>query len=123
MEEVEGYQESTQSKFNYATAILQRIDYLQFKANELYLKGDIDGWFFTLKNIKFNLDGRLKDDENIEIEKIEARVNFMIPKMGKSDKHRRITIILIEIYLRYLQKKIEEWGMGLVNQKDDTHFA
>lgn len=121
--EIEGYQPSTQSKFNYANAILQRIDYLQYKVIESYSIGDIEQWFHELKKIKFQVIGRMEDGEEKELESIESKICYFLSKKETNEKYKTITIKLIEKYLSKIQKKIENWGMGLVNQKDESMFT
>ena len=122
MEEM-GYTPSTQSKFNYAGSILQRIDFLQIKAADKYREGDIPGWFYELKEIKFQIVGRMSQEEGKAFLNLEIKINNFLEKRRTNNKYNMISIRLIEIYLSKIQKKIEEWGMGLVNQKDDTLFT
>lgn len=111
-----------QTRFNYATAILQRVDYSQFKASEYYRKGDLDNWFFELKNIVYQLYGKFIDDEIRKLEKLEGKINIFLNK-NRSKTQNKILTRLIEKYLRGIQSKIEDMGMGLVNKEDDTVFA
>lgn len=127
MEQETEYQPDEKSKFNYATAILQRIDYLQFKATEHYRKGDLESWFYEWKAIKFQIIGKMEEKDEVDykgkLRKIESKVAFLIDKSKQSDKYRKILISMIESYVDNIQTIIEKWGMGLINQKDETLFT
>lgn len=111
-----------QSKFNYASDILQRVGYSQFNASEFYRKGELDSWFFELKNIFYQLAGKFDASEQKELRKIEKKINLFIGK-ERNERINKILSALIESYLLCLQNKIESKGMGLVDKEDDTHFA
>ena len=119
----QGIQTNTSSKFNYANSILQRVDYLQFKATEYFRKGDLESWFYEWKNIKYQIVGRMKPDELKALEKIETKISYIIRNKSKGETKTMLLTKLIESYLTYIQQKIEEWEMGLVNKTDETIFT
>lgn len=119
-------------KFNFSNEILQRVSFLQFKASEYFRNGEIDRWFFEWKNIKHQLIGKLKEEEQLnpkeastlkELRELEAKISLVLSIGINSKNKNKILGLLIEKYLTTIQYKIEEWGMGLVNRPDETSFA
>lgn len=120
---MEEYQQSTQSKFNSATDILQTVAYLKYKSTEEYRKGNIIEWYYEWKQIRFQIQGRMEDKEYDEFLKLEKKIAYIINQLSKNNKFKQILITLIEAYVRKIQRTIEEWGMGTVNKEDEIHFA
>ena len=123
MEDEYSNQNQFQSKMNSAGAILDQISLLKFKASEQFRKGDLEAWFFEWKNIKFQVAGKLDTQDKLYLEKIESQLAILFNIKKRSDYGNKAVTKLIEKYLTYLQTKIEDWGMGLVSQKDDTIFT
>jgi len=126
MDDEIGFQQSTSSRFNSATDILQMISMLKFEANKLYEKGDLEAWFYKWKAIKFQMIGKLATDSPEELKKLElleAKIARLLSKGEKSQGYRMVITKLIESYLLVLQKKQQEWEMGLVNKSNETSFA
>lgn len=123
MEQEGEYLPSMQSKFNYANSILQRIDYLQFKATEHYRSGNLEAWFYEWKEIKFQIIGKMSDSEKKDLLMIETKIAFLFTKFKINSKYRSLLIRMIEIYLEKIQTLIEKWGMGLIDKRDETIFA
>lgn len=115
--------QNQQSKFNSASDILQTISYHKYKAGECYSSGDLTGWFFEWKQIKFIIVGRLNSDDQKMYLKLEKKISFLIDNEVKSKEYKKLLIRLIEVYLTRLQMQIENWGMGTVNKEDEAHFA
>lgn len=125
----QGYQPSTQSRFNSSGDILNTIGILKYNAIEKHRAGDLEGWFNEWKEIKLLLVGRMETDkntagENKKLIRLEAKIDFMLKKNWEEEEgYRKIVIRLIEVYLTKLQIMIEGWGMGLVNKEDESIFA
>lgn len=114
---------SGQSRFNYALSILQRVDFLQFKASELFRSGDLDSWFYEWKNIKNQLSGRFSPEDHKELFKLEKKIGLFLNKKGRNENQNSTMCFLIEKYLTFIQSKMEEWGAGLVSVKDESIFT
>lgn len=130
MDESEDKQAS--SRFNSAIETLKAISFLKYLASEEFRKGNLDSWFYEWKNIKFYLVGKFitKDKKGnivkndlIYLDKLEQKISLFLGKKVRSDAQNKVLCSLIERYLLFIQFKIEEWGMGLVDNKDETHFA
>lgn len=104
--------------------ILRRIDKMQTLAANYYRTGRLIEWFFEWKNLKFQIIGKLEDDEKKELTRLENEINKYKTKNEDGD------IILIEKgvpfveeYVELLQTYIEEKEIGLVGKGDETTFT
>ena len=78
----EGIQVTKTSKFNAAQDILQSIGFLKYKASEKYVGGDIEGWYYNWKQIKFYLIGRMDDEEKTEFLNIESKISYFLNRLN-----------------------------------------
>lgn len=111
------------SKFNSSQAILEHIAFLKYKASEQFRKGDLEAWFFEWKSIKFQVAGKLVKEDIEYLEKIESKLSLLFGVKKRSAAGNKAVTKLIEKYLTFIQVKIEEWGMGLAYQRDETIFT
>lgn len=111
------------SKFNSSQAILEHIAFLKYKASEQFRKGDLEAWFFEWKSIKFQVAGKLVKEDIEYLEKIESKLSLLFGVKKRSVAGNKAVTKLIEKYLTFIQVKIEEWGMGLAYQRDETIFT
>ena len=125
--------ENITTKYNSSADILQMIGLLKYEANKCYEKGDLEGWFYKWKSIKFQISGKLsKEDETIKAEKekslvildkMERQIGFILSKKNLNEGYKMLLTKLVERYLIFIQTKLEKWGTGLIEKEDSTIFT
>jgi|TARA_Y100000034_G_C6787159_1_gene352189 hypothetical protein len=122
---MDGIERSTLSKFNMSQRILLRIDAMQTLAAQYYREGELVRWFFEWKNIKFQIIGKLDEDEQDKLIGLEKDITKYVfdGREGQVLTRKEKSIPLIEKYVGMLQLYIEEKEIGLVSKGDETIFT
>ena len=111
---VEEEDRKASSKFNMSQLILYRINNGMDRASRAYLGGDFSKWYFEWRNIKYQIIGKLNDDERKELQDLEKEIERSSGRKG---------LDLIEEYMVLITDHIEDKEIGLVAKGDETIFS
>jgi len=122
------------SQFNMAIASLERFNNILIEAYRCYNKGNMYGWFFTLKGLKMQIIYKIKPDERNILINIEKNIqdNSKVKDIindNKISEENKIKIInniiapLIESYNEKIQDIMNDRGLLLPDKIDDSIFA
>jgi len=114
---------SEQSKFNMAAATLEGLHESMMKSITNYRNGNIKGWFYDLKGMKFQIIAKLKEEEREKLKSIENKVSKYFSITYTNPKAILLAIKEIENYNQALQDVMEDKGLLLVNKEDETIFT
>ena len=110
------------SKFNMASAVLERINDCLIRAFRKYQSGDISGWFYELKGIKMQIIAKLSSKERGILEQLEDDIGNKLNQYNK-EAGGILSYKLIEEYNEHLQDYMELKGMLLVDKEDESVFT
>lgn len=116
-------QKNTEVQYNLGARQLQIIGNLLETASSGYLKGDFDNWFFSLKNIKFQIVSRLKEEERLELTKKEGLIARALLIYHRDKEHlacKALTSRLIERYETRIKELLEIRGFLVPLKADST---
>jgi len=102
------------SKFNMSQLILFRIDRMQNLAVSHYRAGRLKDWYFEWKNIKYQIIGKLNDDERDNLTEMEKEIE---------NSNYKKEFALMEKYMIQIQDYIEKKEIGLASKGDETIFS
>mgnify|MGYP003131861033 CR=1 FL=1 len=111
------------SKFNMSQRILARIDNMQTQAAEYYIEGELALWFFEWKNVKFQIVGKLDEQEQSELKEKEDEIIKHIFNTPYGQVLKPSGVPFVEGYVVLIQTYIEEKDIGLVSKSDETTFT
>jgi len=106
------------SKFNMSGLIMQHLANMMQMASNCYRNGNIAGWFYEWKNIKFQIIAELDKEERKSLSNKEKEISKLINNKNVVDAVEKIEEYLIEI-----QDYIKEKEIGLVEKSDETVFT
>ena len=108
-------EETSKTKFNMASASLQRLDELLRASIFYYRKGDVRNFFFALKNVKLQSMFKFKQKERKMLRQIEKAYS------DKSNYLKRWAIL--ELYQEKLMDLMDKYGLLLPNQDNEIRSA
>lgn len=105
-------------KFNLGERQLNLIANLLDEASACYLRGDLIGCFYHLKNVKLQMISRLNDKERKEMVGQENHITFIYTKKEGNWKGRLCKVI--EDYDILIKDKLQEKGFLVPSKRDRT---
>lgn len=103
------------TKFNMSAKTLERLDELLRKAAGYYAAGNLNRFFFALKNAKLQSMFKFNKSERKRLKEIEKKFYNQIDKKMKWGYS--------EVYNEYLLDCMNKYGLLLPDKIDDLHTA
>ena len=109
-------------RFNLGQAQLELIAELLKESSIQYLKGNKIKWFFTMKNIKFQIVSRLSTDERKELAESERLIItlYKMHNQTRDMKYQNRMAYLIEKYDIRIKELLETKGFLVPSRESKT---